>query len=333
MIEGKQAFTGLIAQEPEACGGEAGIVQIAPTELHEFRGHTFQVWKEDLEKLKESIKEHGIMVPLVAFYNEDGELELISGHLRRLVAIELGLDVVPVRIINIDRNNATILMGELNIMHRASIRPVEKGMTYKVMIEAIRQLSSENKDEKGAKERSRDILAARVHESASQIRRFIRLTYLIEELQNLVNESLIGIKVGVELSYLTDEQQMEIYRNFQEKEKAPSLQQATRIRRAHEANSLTEDALQNILFERDEPQKTEKLTFTSPILISMLARYPSISEREDRIIQGLRLLEKEERGWEASAPGISDAGASTSESTLESYDGNYISGKEEKAYE
>lgn len=293
MIEEKQAFTGLIAQEHEAYSDAGTIVHISPVELREFRGHTFQVWKEDLEKLKESVREHGIMEPLVAFYNEDGELELISGHLRRIAAIELGLEAVPVRIINVDRNNATILMGESNIMHRASIRPVEKGMTYRVMIEAIRQLSSE-REEKGAWERSRDILATRVHESASQIRRYIRLTYLIEQLQQLVNEGLMGIKVGVELSYLTAEQQMEVFRNYQESEKAPSLQQATRIHRTHEANTLTEDALQDILFERNDSPKVEKLTFTSPILISMLARYPSISEREDRIIRGLRLLEQEE---------------------------------------
>ena len=183
------------------------IEQIPVEDLHVFRNHTFQVKDDEAMKaLMESIKERGIVLPLLAFTNEDGEPELISGHRRLWVARELRLETVPVIMKKVDRPEATLLMGISNFMNRQKVLPSERGFTYAAMLKALK---ADKNRENGT---ARDLLAKRLGEDARQISRFIRLTELIPDLLKLVDAGKLGLRPASELSYLSADTQAVILR-------------------------------------------------------------------------------------------------------------------------
>ncbi len=296
MEEQKAAFQGFAAQTFEKAEGIDQILRVPPDVIKPFQNHTFQVRDDEgMQKLMESIKTHGILEPALAFYNEEGELELISGHRRQRVALKLEMETMPVLVRNVNRDEATILMGEANLMQREKILPSEKGFTYKTMLEAIQRLPrNQDEPEEYAGERSRSILAARIGEGCTQIQRYIRLTDLIEDILNLVDAGKFGIRQGVELSFLSRELQQEVFRIYLNQNIAPSHDQAKRMHNLHKEQMLTPEKLRQILLEDRLGDRKDKLTFTSQILIRMLSPYDSIKEREERIIRALRLLKEQE---------------------------------------
>ena len=286
------------AQNFEAAEGQEQILKVPPGMLRPFQGHTFQIRDDDdMKRLLESVRENGILEPALAFHNEEGELELISGHRRQRAAITLGLEVMPVLVRDVDRNQATILMGEANLTNRESILPSEKAFTYKAMMEAMRQLpDAEDEVEKGG--RLRDLLAKRVGDSSSQIHRFIRLTDLNQALLDLLDTKKIGLRPAVHLSYLTPELQQLVLDVCTENETLPSLDQAKQMHTLVEEGVLDEARIQDIFSKKKDAGEENRLSFKSPVLVSMLSSCRSIAEREDRIIRALKLLEAQEREYE-----------------------------------
>ena len=268
------------------------IEQIPVEDLHVFRNHTFQVKDDEAMKaLMESIKERGIVLPLLAFNNEDGEPELISGHRRLWVARELGLETVPVIMKRVDRSEATLLMGITNFMNRQKVLPSERGFTYAAMLKALK---ADKNRENGT---ARDLLAKRLGEDARQISRFIRLTELIPDLLKLVDSGKLGLRPASELSYLSADTQAVIFQIYMETGTKPEMMSIKRMREIEEERDLDADEIRRLLAEQDGSKKAEeyKMVFYSPVLCAILKNCHSISEREDRIIRGLKLLEEQDK--------------------------------------
>ena len=272
------------------------IEQIPVGDLHVFRNHTFQVKDDEAMKaLMESIRNKGIVLPLLAFTNEDGEPELISGHRRLWVARELRLETVPVIMKKVDRSEATFLMGISNFMNRQKVLPSERGFTYAAMLKALK---ADKNRENGT---ARDLLAKRLGEDARQISRFIRLTELIPDLLKLVDAGKLGLRPASELSYLSADTQAVIFQIYTETGTKPEMMSIKQMREIEEERDLDAEEIRRLLAEQDGSKKAEeyKMVFYSPVLCAILKNCHSISEREDRIIRGLKLLEEQEKEWRA----------------------------------
>ena len=268
------------------------IEQIPVGDLHVFRNHTFQVKDDEAMKaLMESIRDKGIVLPLLAFTNEDGEPELISGHRRLWVARELRLETVPVIMKKVDRSEATFLMGISNFMNRQKVLPSERGFTYAAMLKALK---ADKNRENGT---ARDLLAKRLGEDARQISRFIRLTELIPDLLKLVDAGKLGLRPASELSYLSADTQAVIFQIYTETGTKPEMMSIKQMREIEEERDLDADEIRRLLAEQDGSKKAEeyKMVFYSPVLCAILKNCHSISEREDRIIRGLKLLEEQDK--------------------------------------
>ena len=268
------------------------IEQIPVGDLHVFRNHTFQVKDDEAMKaLMESIRDKGIVLPLLAFTNEDGEPELISGHRRLWVARELRLETVPVIMKKVDRSEATLLMGISNFMNRQKVLPSERGFTYAAMLKALK---ADKNRENGT---ARDLLAKRLGEDARQISRFIRLTELIPDLLKLVDAGKLGLRPASELSYLSADTQAVIFQIYTETGTKPEMMSIKQMREIEEERDLDAEEIRRLLAEQDGSKKAEeyKMVFYSPVLCAILKNCHSISEREDRIIRGLKLLEEQDK--------------------------------------
>lgn len=265
-----------------------------------FKNHTFQV-KDDAEmyELQESIKAHGILEPGIAFYNENGELELVSGHRRNHICELLEMPKMPLLIKNITRDEAIIIMGETNLQRRKDILPSEKARTYKMMLDAMKRqgkrtdLTSSPEGTK-SRRRSDDELAKKVNDSKTMIHRYIRLTFLNENLLGLVDIKKMGLKPAEEISYLDSNLQEVIWEFFEENEVTPSHAQAIMMRKLAKEGLLDRVAIERLLSE-EKPNQRESLKISSNIIDKYLSNCKSNAEMENRIIKALALLEKQEK--------------------------------------
>lgn len=275
-------------------------------ELIPFQGHTFKVLDDEkMQELVQSITDHGVMMPAIAFRNENDQLELIAGH-RRMRASELaGIETLPVIVKNINRDEATIIMGETNLQARDEILPSEKAFTYKAMYDAMKRqgkrsdLTSGPLDQKLS---SRKLMAQKVNESEKQIDRFIRLTHLIPELIELVDDKTMAIRPAVEISYIDHINQKNIYNYYKdteiiddkgkviEKGVLPSLSQAQEFKRLANAGELDEDVIAEKLGE-PKPNQKEKIVLNDKRLLNYKGTLTP-REFEQKVIKALAFYEK-----------------------------------------
>lgn len=283
---------------------EMEIDQIVP-----FKEHTFKVVDDDkMQELVESIKDHGVNEPAVVFLNEDGNYEMVAGHRRKRACELAGIETIPVIVKNINRDEATILMGESNLQSREEILPSEKAFTYKKMLDAMNRqgkrtdLTSSPLGTKLVGTRSNVLLSEEVGESKSQIHRYIRLTYLIPELLNLVDQGKMSIRPAVEVSYIDSEGQKSIYDYYQDtldiddagKEISPgvlpSLAQAKEMRDLAANMALDEEQIGSILGKL-KPNQKPKLTLKDEKILSY-GKNLTPKEFEDKILKALDFYEK-----------------------------------------
>ncbi len=272
------------------------VLQIPLDELHEFRKHTFQVRNDEaMKKLVESVKESGLLTPILVFRNEDGEFEVISGHRRLKAAKQAGMTIVPAVLKRVGREDAILLMGDSNFTCRESILPSEKAFTYKAMLDSIRKKHGDDGTVSFRQE-----LADHIGESTTQLHRYLRLTELIDELLCLVDAGKLSFQSAVEISFLDRESQKELFSIYQETGLKPSLATAKRLHALMDAGELEPEQIRGILEEQVEEKKKEeyKLVFYSPALCSLLADCVSVSDREDRILYGLKLVEQQRKAQE-----------------------------------
>lgn len=283
------------SQESRAEENLAKIREIPLELIDEFPNHPFKVRDdEDMMNLLQSVQENGILVPAILRQKDDGRYELIAGHRRKRACELAGLDTLRAEVMDLDLDEATIFMVDSNLQ-RTIILPSEKAFSYKMRLEAMKRKagrpSKENWDPMGPNLRSSETLAKEVEESATQIKRYIRLTELIPELLDLVDEGKIALRPAVELSYLSVDEQYDVYENMMQEACTPSHAQTIRMRELSKEENLTPDAIADIITET-KPNQKEKLTISSNKILDLLPKNLKAVEREDYIVKALAFYAK-----------------------------------------
>lgn len=264
------------------------IQQLPPDKLVPFRNHPYQV-REDaaLSELMESIRTHGVLSPLLA--RPKGEsYELVSGHRRRLAAQKLGLKTVPVLVREMTDDEAVILMVDSNLQ-RENLLPSEKAFAYKMKLEAMKRQGMRTdltSDQVGPKLAIREI-GKDYHDSQTQVKRYIRLTNLVPPLLQMVDDGLVAFSPAVELSYLTKEEQAELWDLIGQEDATPSLSQAIRMKQLSREAKLKPEVLYAILTE-EKPNQKEQVRIKTESLRKYFPRNYSAQQMEREI---LKLLE------------------------------------------
>ena len=266
-----------------------------PLELiDDFPDHPFKVRDdEDMQQLVESIKERGVITPATVRQKEDGRYELISGHRRKRACELAGFDTLRCEVVELNRDEATILMVESNYQ-RSQILPSEKAYAYKMRLEAMkRQAGRPSKDNlvPVGQNFSREELATQSGESQTQIQRYIRLTNLVPELLDYVDEGRIKMRPAVELSFLDEDSQRDVVDEIDLNDATPSHDQTIRMRKFFEEGKLTTEAIQAIMSE-EKPNKREKIVLRGDRVRQLIPKNIPISQTEDFVCKALEHYNK-----------------------------------------
>ena len=269
------------------------IFDIPLSEIDDFPGHPYRVLDdEDMQNLMESIKDRGVITPAMVRKKDDGRYEMISGHRRKHASERLGLETLRCEVVEVSRDEAIILMVDSNAQ-RSVILPCDKGRAFKMKLEALKRqgqrtdLTSRPVGEK----LSVAELAEDAEDSERQIHRYIRLTYLVDELQDFVDKGQMKMRPAVELSYLDEETQRDIVDRIDETEAFPSHDQAIRIRKAYEAGEIDYDKVRDIMAE-EKPNQKPKFKFSFDRLKPYIPKDYSDSKAEDYVIKALEFYQK-----------------------------------------
>ena len=265
------------------------IRDIPLTEIDDFPDHPFKVRDdEDMAQLIESIKERGVITPATVRQKEDGRYELISGHRRKRACELAGFDTLRCEVVEMNRDEATILMVESNYQ-RSQILPSEKAYAYKMRLEAMkRQAGRPSKDNlvPVGQNFSREELATQSGESQTQIQRYIRLTNLVPELLDYVDEGRIKMRPAVELSFIDEDSQRDVVDEIDLNDATPSHDQTIRMRKFFEEGKLTTEAIQAIMSE-EKPNQREKIVLRGDRVRHLIPKNIPISQTEDFVCKEL----------------------------------------------
>ena len=270
------------------------IRDIPLTEIDDFPDHPFKVRDdEDMAQLIESIKERGVITPATVRQKEDGRYELISGHRRKRACELAGFDTLRCEVVELNRDEATILMVESNYQ-RSQILPSEKAYAYKMRLEAMkRQAGRPSKDNlvPVGQNFSREELATQSGESQTQIQRYIRLTNLVPERLDYVDEGRIKMRPAVELSFLDEDSQRDVVDEIDLNDATPSHDQTIRMRKFFEEGKLTTEAIQAIMSE-EKPNQREKIVLRGDRVRQLIPKNIPISQTEDFVCKALEHYNK-----------------------------------------
>ena len=274
------------------------IRDIPLTEIDDFPDHPFKVRDdEDMAQLIESIKERGVITPATVRQKEDGRYELISGHRRKRACELAGFDTLRCEVVELNRDEATILMVESNYQ-RSQILPSEKAFAYKMRSEAMkRQAGRPSKDNSSPVgidlrgKQSLDLMSEECGDSRNQIHRYIRLTNLVPELLDYVDEGRIKMRPAVELSFLDEDSQRDVVDEIDLNDATPSHDQTIRMRRFFEEGKLTTEAIQAIMSE-EKPNQREKIVLRGDRVRQLIPKNIPISQTEDFVCKALEHYNK-----------------------------------------
>ena len=279
------------------------VIHININEIDDFPEHPFKVIVNDeMNEMVESIKEKGVLVPTIVRKKDDGRYEMISGHRRKKASELLGIETVPCIVRNLTDEEATIIMVDSNLQ-REKILPSEKAFAYKMKLEAMNHQGS-RKDLTStpvvSKLRSNEMLGKEIGESREQIRRYIRLTYLIPKLLEYVDNDVIkdndkpsiALRPAVELSYLKEEEQQQLLDYIDFNMVTPSLAQAIKLKNMSEKGTFNIDSME-LLLEEDKPNQTPKLKVSMNRLSSLLPNnLKNDREREEYVIKAVEWYDR-----------------------------------------
>ena len=275
---------------------------IAIDKLHAFENHPYKVQdNEEMEALAESIKEHGIVSPVIVrpLENTTDEYENISGHRRVMASRKAGISEVPALVVSLDRDAAAIVLVDSNL-HREHILPSEKAFAYKMKAEALAHQgwrSDLTSCQVGEKLRTDEQIAADANDSARQVQRYIRLTNLIPEILQYVDEGRISFTPAVELSYLNEVEQQDLLEKIEENYCTPSLSQACRFKKISQAEGLTPEVIAEIMSE-DKANQKERIKIPTEKLRKYFPKNYTVEQIENEII---KLCEKNYRNKQRGA--------------------------------
>ncbi len=265
------------------------INEIPLEEIDEFPDHPFKVLDdEDMMNLAESVREQGIITPATLRKKEDGRYEILSGHRRKRACELAGLDTLRSEVVEMDRDTAVIFMVDSNLQ-RTTILPSEKAFSYKMRLEAMKRQGRRTdltSDPLGPKLRTNVQLANEVSESATQIKRYIRLTELIPELLEKVDRGEIALRPAVDISYLPEDIQRLLLDTIDMEQCTPSYAQTRRMRTLLAEGKLTDEAIYAIMQE-EKPNQKEKFTISASKIEKVLPQSIKASQREDFILKAI----------------------------------------------
>ena len=273
------------------------IRDIPISQIDEFPDHPFKVlMNEDMEQLVDSVKRNGVMTPATVRLKEDGRYELISGHRRKKACELAGLETLKCEVKEVTRDEAIIIMVESNLQ-RTVILPSEKAFAYKMRLEAMNRqgqrsdLTSSPMATKLKSGRSDVELAELVGESKDQIRRFIRLTELVPEILQMVDEQRIAFRPAVEISYLTEEQQYSLLEAMEYNDATPSLAQAIKMKKFNQDGKLTGEVIQSIM-EEEKPNQKEKPAFRDERITKLIPKTVPRGQETDFVVKALEFYNR-----------------------------------------
>ena len=271
-------------------------VAIPVSKLHPFEGHPYKVLdNEEMNTLIESIQTQGILSPLIVRPKENttDEYEVVSGHRRLHAAVKAGLETVPAFIYALDRDAAAIAVVDSNL-HREHILPSEKAFAYKLKMDAMSRQgyrSDLTSDQVGRKLETAEIIAQQSDDSKSQVRRYIRLTYLIPELLDWMDKGKIALSVGVELSFLSDEAQYGVLEECELYDCTPSYSQAFHMKNLYNDGNLSRYEISKML-SQEKPNQRETLKIPMDKLRDRLPQNLSVQQQEDFILKAVDFYKK-----------------------------------------
>ena len=305
MAKGKRTGIELTAYddifETDESRAEAALSKIRDiplAEIDEFPDHPFKVlMDEDMEQLVDSVRRSGIMTPATVRQKEDGRYELISGHRRKKACELAGLETLKCEVKELTRDEAIIVMVESNLQ-RTTILPSEKAFAYKMRLEAMkRQAGRPTKDNYSPVGNNSDFatssdeLAEKVGESKNQIFRYIRLTELVPEILQMVDERQIAFRPAVELSYLTEGQQYTLLEAMEYNDATPSLAQAIKMKKFMQDGKLTNEVIQSIMQE-EKPNQKEKPAFKDERITKLIPKSIPRGQETDFVVKALEFYNR-----------------------------------------
>ncbi len=287
-------------EESRAEAEKERVQEIPIAEIDDFPDHPFHVDIDDaMREMAESVKRFGVLSPAVARQKENGRYELISGHRRKKACELAGIDKMPVIVRNMDRDEAIIFMVDSNLQ-RERLLPSEKAFSYKMRLEAMKrqgQRTDLTSSPLGTKLRSDTELAQRAGESRNQIQRYIRLTELIPDLLQMVDDGKIAFRPAVELSYLTKEEQASLHEAMESEDCTPSLAQAIKIKKFSQEGRLNDDVILSILSE-EKPNQREVYRLPKERIDKYFPKGTPSEKVEEIICKALELYRRRERSRE-----------------------------------
>lgn len=257
--------------------------------IDDFPGHPFQIrMDEDMDQLVESIRQNGVITPVTLRPKPGGRYELVSGHRRKKACELAGLKTIKAEVKNLSREEAIIFMVDSNLQ-RTRILPSEKAFSYKMRLEAMNHQGRRydiTLSPMGTKLRSDEELAQKTGDSRNQIQRYIRLTYLLPELLDMVDEGRIAFRPAVEISYLTKNEQKDLLETIRYEDATPSLAQAIKTKEFSQAGKLNADVILSIMCEK-KPNQKEKYVLKAEKLKPYLPQNITPQQTEDYILKAL----------------------------------------------
>ena len=273
------------------------IRDIPLTEIDDFPDQPFKVRDdEDMAQLVESVKERGVITPATVRQKEDGRYELISGHRRKRACELAGFETLRCEVVDLNRDEATILMVESNYQ-RSQILPSEKAFAYKMRLEAMKRqgkrtdLTCDPLGHKLEGTKSVMLLADKSNDSKTQIQRYVRLTNLVPELLDYVDEGRIKMRPAVELSYLDEDSQRDVVDEIDLNDATPSHDQTIRMRKFFDDGKLTTEAIQAIMSE-EKPNQKEKIVLRGDRVRQLIPKNVPVSQTEDFVCKALEHYNK-----------------------------------------
>ena len=284
----------LFSTQEERDDAKLSKIRDIPLELiDDFPDHPFKVRDdEDMIQLVESVKERGVITPATVRQKEDGRYELISGHRRKRACELAGFEALRCEVVDLDRDAATVLMVESNYQ-RSQTLPSEKAFAYKMRLEAMNRQAGRPRKENPTPvvsdsdgQRTNEVLGNEVGESREQIRRYIRLTNLVQELLNLVDEGKIKMRPAVELSYLDEDSQRAVVDEIDLNQCTPSHDQTIRMRKFFTEGKLTPEVVSAIMSE-EKPNQREKIVLRGDKVRSLIPKNIPVSQTEEYVVKAL----------------------------------------------
>ncbi|MGM9624586.1 MAG: ParB/RepB/Spo0J family partition protein [Eubacteriales bacterium] len=277
---------------------ETGITEIPLAELSPFPNHPFKVRDDDsMREIVESVKEYGVLVPAIVRPREEGGYEIVSGHRRKHACELAGMETIPVIIRDIDRDTAIIYMCDSNLQ-RENILPSERAAAYKMKLEAIKRRagrpSKNNSRQVVGDLESADIIGKDTGESGRQVQRYIRLTELQPEIQQMVDDGKIAMTPAVEISYLKPNEQKMLLDTIESEQATPSLSQAQRMKKLSQSGELNDDSMLKIMSEQKKPERND-LTIPADVLQKYFPRSYTPQKMQETIIKLLASWQKNRR--------------------------------------